>query len=155
MATEPTPELHDLASVHTHTLTALLQQLGISLAITTYQAGKLIVARADGEVTNTHFRLFDKPMGLALQGNRLAIGETSRIWQMSNVPAAAERLEPAGKHDACYVPGAISFTGDIDIHEMAWAGDELWFINTRFSCLCTLDSRYSFVPRAATFYHRL
>ena len=147
MATEPTPELHDLASVHTHTLTALLQQLGISLAITTYQAGKLIVARADGEVTNTHFRLFDKPMGLALQGNRLAIGETSRIWQMSNVPAAAERLEPAGKHDACYVPRAISFTGDIDIHEMAWAGDELWFINTRFSCLCTLDSRYSFVPR--------
>ena len=24
---------------------------------------------------------------------------------------------------------------------------ELWFVNTRFSCLCTLDPEYSFVPR--------
>src|SRR5262249_31887756 len=38
-------------------------------------------------------------------------------------------------------------TGDIDVHEMAWAGDELWFVNTRFSCLCTLDGVHSFVPR--------
>ena len=30
---------------------------------------------------------------------------------------------------------------------MAWAGDELWFVNTRFSCLCTLDGVHSFVPR--------
>jgi uncharacterized protein (TIGR03032 family) len=30
---------------------------------------------------------------------------------------------------------------------MAWAGDELWFVNTRFSCLCTLDRAHSFVPR--------
>jgi uncharacterized protein (TIGR03032 family) len=30
---------------------------------------------------------------------------------------------------------------------MAWAGDELWVVNTRFSCLCTLDPDYSFVPR--------
>src|SRR5262249_19865549 len=37
--------------------------------------------------------------------------------------------------------------GDIGVHEMAWAGDELWIVNTRFSCLCTLDPDYSFVPR--------
>jgi uncharacterized protein (TIGR03032 family) len=30
---------------------------------------------------------------------------------------------------------------------MAWAGDELWFVNTRFSCLCTLDRNHSFVSR--------
>ena len=51
------------------------------------------------------------------------------------------------QHDACYLPRQIHVTGDIDIHEMAWAGDELWFLNTKFSCLCTLDSDYSFVPR--------
>src|SRR5262249_22602994 len=37
-------------------------------------------------------------------------------------------------------------TGDIHVHEMAWAGEELWLVNTRFSCLCTLDEGYSFVP---------
>ncbi len=30
---------------------------------------------------------------------------------------------------------------------MAWSGDELWVVNTRFSCLCTLDRAHSFVPR--------
>ena len=31
---------------------------------------------------------------------------------------------------------------------MAWgAGDELWVVNTRFSCLCTLDRSASFTPR--------
>ena len=30
---------------------------------------------------------------------------------------------------------------------MAWVGDELWFVNTRFSCLCTLNGIHSFVPR--------
>jgi uncharacterized protein (TIGR03032 family) len=30
---------------------------------------------------------------------------------------------------------------------MAWAGNELWVVNTLFSCLCTLHPDYSFVPR--------
>lgn len=30
---------------------------------------------------------------------------------------------------------------------IAWGGDELWVVNTRFGCLCTLDPDYSFVPR--------
>jgi uncharacterized protein (TIGR03032 family) len=40
-------------------------------------------------------------------------------------------------------------TGDIHVHEMAWAAPagELWFVNTLFSCLCTLDEGHSFVPR--------
>src|SRR5262249_53119984 len=40
-------------------------------------------------------------------------------------------------------------TGNIQIHEMAWdgAGRELWFVNTRFSCLVTCDRDSSFVPR--------
>src|SRR5207344_3111754 len=28
-----------------------------------------------------------------------------------------------------------------------WAVEELWVVNTRFSCLCTLHPDYSFVPR--------
>ena len=30
---------------------------------------------------------------------------------------------------------------------MAWGGEDLWFVNTRFSCLCTLEPSSSFVPR--------
>jgi uncharacterized protein (TIGR03032 family) len=136
-----------LRSVHTSTLPQLLEGLGVSLLVTTYQAGKLIVARADGGRLNTHFRSFPLPMGLAGDRHRLAIGTRHHVWEFRNQPAVAHGLEPVGKHDACYLPRSAHVTGDIRIHEIAWAGDELWIVNTRFSCLCTLDREHSFVPR--------
>jgi uncharacterized protein (TIGR03032 family) len=144
---QPNPENAPLRSVHTSNFPQILNYFGISLIVSTYQAGKLIALRADGNVINTHFRVFNKPMGLAADASRLAIGTASQIWQLKNVPAVTQKIEPVGKHDACYLPRSCHITGDIDIHEMAWADNELWFVNTRFSCLCTLDSQYSFVPR--------
>ncbi|NEO88278.1 MAG: TIGR03032 family protein [Spirulina sp. SIO3F2] len=136
-----------LRSVHTTNFAPILNQLGISLAVSTYQAGKLIVLRADGEVINTHFRIFPKPMGLAADHEKLAIGSTLQVWELRNVPAVAAKVDPPGKHDACYMPRRNYITGDIDIHEMGYAGEELWFVNTRFSCLCTLEPTCTFVPR--------
>ncbi|MGJ3248139.1 MAG: TIGR03032 family protein [Elainellaceae cyanobacterium] len=136
-----------LHSVHTTNFPELLRQLGISLVVSTYQSGRIVAVRADGDTLNTHFRLFQKPMGIAADAQRLAVGTRSQIWNFRNVPAAAPRLEPIGKHDACYLPRTIHTTGDIDIHEMAWGHEGLWFVNTRFSCLCTLDLDHSFVPR--------
>ena len=59
----------------------------------------------------------------------------------------AQKLEPPGRHDACFLPRTAHATGDVQIHEMAWCAEELLFVNTRFSCLCTRSDRYSFVPR--------
>jgi uncharacterized protein (TIGR03032 family) len=136
-----------LRSVHTASFPALLEELGISVLVTTYQAGKLVMLRPDDGKLNTHFRGFGKPMGLACDGDRLAIGTAIEIWEYHNAPAVARRLEPKGKHDACFLPRLGYCTGDIQIHEMAWGREGLWFVNTRFSCLCTLDPIHSFVPR--------
>ncbi len=136
-----------MRSVHTTNFPHLLKQLGISLVVSTYQAGKVIILRADGDNINTHFRIFSKPMGIAANRERIAIGCASQIWELHNIPAVASKLEPLGKHDACYIPRNVHITGDIDIHEMAWGKKDLWFVNTRFSSLCTLDTKYSFVPR--------
>src|SRR5262249_38321825 len=57
------------------------------------------------------------------------------------------RLEPVGLHDRVYLPRSSHVTGDVFIHEMAWGEDELWFVNTKFSCLCTRHPEFSFVPR--------
>lgn len=139
--------MSDLKSVHTQTFPVLLEQLGISLVVSTYQAGKLIILRNDRGVLNTHFRNFSKPMGIAVTNGKIALGTSYQIWDLRNIPAVGSRLNPPGKHDACYLPRQIHLTGDIDIHEMTYIQEELWFINTRFSCLCTLESDYSFVPR--------
>jgi uncharacterized protein (TIGR03032 family) len=136
-----------LRSVATTSLPALLRGLGCSLLVSTYQSGRVILVRADGESLNTHFRSFASPMGLALGPRYLAIGTARHVWEYRNVPAAAKRLQPPDKHDACFLPRAAHVTGDIRGHEIAFAGDELWIVNTRFSCLCGLDADHSFVPR--------
>jgi len=131
----------------TDSFVALLQQLGVSLLVTTYQANKLLVVRAVAGGLSTLVRHFDKPMGLAVDSRRLALGTLNQVWFLRNAPDIAPRIEPAGAHDACYLPRSCHVTGDIAVHEMAWVGEELWIVNTRFSCLCTLGPDYSFFPR--------
>jgi uncharacterized protein (TIGR03032 family) len=125
----------------------LLRELGASLLVSTYQANKLLAVRADGAGLSTLVRTFDRPMGIAAAGGRLALGTRGQVWMFRDAPDVAGRVAPAGRHDACYLPRTAHVTGDIGVHELAWAGDELWVVNTRFSCLCTLSADYSFVPR--------
>ena len=131
----------------TDSFVELLHELGAALVITTYQANKLLVARATGHGLSMLVRTFDRPMGLAIRDGRMALGCRNEVWEFRNAPAIAPLVEPPGRHDACFVPRTSHVTGDICVHELAWAGNELWAVNTRFSCLCTLDPDYSFVPR--------
>jgi uncharacterized protein (TIGR03032 family) len=133
--------------VHSAGFPELLASRGVSLLVSTYQAGKLLVFRAVPGRLSLLVRTFDQAMGLAVDRSRLAIGTRYQIWTLRNAPDIAPQIEPRGQHDACYMPRASHVTGDIRVHELAWAGDELWIVNTRFSCLCTLDPNYSFVPR--------
>jgi uncharacterized protein (TIGR03032 family) len=146
-AAPPSPAAVEFRYTQTDGFVALLHQLGASLLATTYQANKLLAVRAAGGGLSTLVRTFDRPMGLAVDARRMALGTRNQVWLLRNAPDIAPRVEPAGRHDACYVPRSCHVTGDIAVHELAWAGDELWLVNTRFSCLCTLDRDYSFVPR--------
>lgn len=139
-------ELEPMRSVHTSNLPEILAHFGMSLLVTTYQAGRLVILRNDDGILNTHFRMFSKPMGLAISPGRLAIGCESNIFEFHNMPVVAPKIPPAGKHDTCYLPRVAHSTGNVQIHEMAWIGDQLWFVNTRFSCLCTRSHNYSFQP---------
>src|ERR1700739_3468753 len=80
-----------LQAGHTPNFPALLRQLGASLLVTTYQAGKLVMVRDEGDHLNTHYRTFPSPMGLALTngGARLAIGTSLQVWEFRDVPYVA------------------------------------------------------------------
>lgn len=143
-----------LRSVHTSNLPQIFAEGNFSLMATTYQAGKLVILRNDKSVLNTHFRNFHKPMGLAIQGGKLAIGCNIDVWEFHNVPAVCSRLDQTEEykdldftHDGCFLPRRCHTTGDMQIHEMAWVDDELWFVNTAFSCLATRSELNSFEPR--------
>lgn len=134
-------------SVHTASFPQLLRDLRSSLLVSTYQSGRVVVVREGAGGLNTHFCRFQSPMGLAVGARYVAIGTKHHVWEYRNQPAVARTLDSPGKHDACFLPRACHVTGDIRIHELAFAGAELWVVNTSFSCLCTLDDDHSFVPR--------
>jgi uncharacterized protein (TIGR03032 family) len=125
----------------------MLQTLGASLLVTTYQAGRLIMLRDTEDGLNSHFRSLPTPMGVAYDGRRLAIGTRAEIMVFQNQPALASRLDPPDRHDGCFVIRHRHTTGDIRVHDLAWGDEGLWVVNTRFSCLATLDDEHSFVPR--------
>jgi uncharacterized protein (TIGR03032 family) len=162
-AAKPSP----LRSVHTTSFAQIVDRIGASLAVTTYQAGKLVLLRAEprqagGAVLNTHFRGFNKPMGFACEPGRFALGTNTEVWEFHDMPAVGRKLdtpESPAHHDAAFLPRTTHITGDVQIHEMVWVPSsksvatgkrklsKLWFVNTRFSCLATRSGLYNFVPR--------
>jgi uncharacterized protein (TIGR03032 family) len=136
-----------LRSVYTANVPELLASFQVSIVISTYQAGYLIALRNDGGRLNTHFRSFTRPMGLAVQGGMLAVGCAREIVIFHDMAALAAKLDESHQHDACYLPRRVQITGDVDVHELAFGVEDLWFVNTRFSSLCTLGVEHSFIPR--------
>jgi uncharacterized protein (TIGR03032 family) len=141
------PATREVRHEYTPTFPALLNQLGVSLLVSTYQAGKVVaVAVAQGELTLSYHN-FERAMGLAVKADAVAVGARAQVWFLRSAPDVAPLVGPAGRHDACFLTRSSHFTGEVQAHELAWAGDELWLVNTAFGCLCTLDGRHSFVPR--------
>lgn len=147
-ATRPGTEASPFRSVFTGAFARVLAELQSALLISTYQSGRLICARVSDGMLNTHLRTFDKPMGIAAQRGRFALGTRTEIWDFRDMPGVAPKLEPPGRHDACFLPRNRHTTGDILIHELAFDGHgELWGVATAFSCLVTFDADSSFIPR--------
>lgn len=126
----------------------LLQRLNCSLIMSTYQAGKIIIISAkDGEHLVQLPRSFKKPMGIALQGQRMAIATRDEVILLSNTPAiAANYPKQPNTYDALFVPRSAYFTGELDIHDLHFTSMGILAVNTRFSCISLINDNYSFIP---------
>ncbi len=119
------------------------------LAITTYQAGKVALVGWDGQQVSLLLRQFSKPLGLAAMGSQIALATRHEITMLANAPLlAGDYLEQQpGRYDALFVPRASFYTGDLNVHDLAFGRDGLWLVNTRFCCLAFPSLEYSFVPK--------
>src|SRR5688500_14717561 len=64
----------------------LLRQLGVSLLVATYQANKLLVLREQCGGLSILVRSFDRPMGMAADAKRVALGTRDQVWLLRNAP---------------------------------------------------------------------
>lgn len=126
-------------------LVSILEKSGITILVSTYQSGKVLIIGQDSGELDIRYKNFSRPMGMTAQGNHLWAGMGHGIWHFHDFCSAAPQVDKDKDYTACYLPMDIHFTGDIDIHEMAFA-DQLFFINTKFSCLCVKDEKSSFKP---------
>jgi uncharacterized protein (TIGR03032 family) len=137
--------------IYTPQLPELLLKLNCSLAISTYQAGKLIFISPKDEDTLIQLpRTFEKPMGIAhdLSKDKLAIACKDEIIVFANSESLAKHYPKApNQYDALYMPRATYHTGPLDIHDLSFGIDgKLFAVNTLFSCLITIDDDYNFKP---------
>ncbi len=84
------------ASVFTSSFPGAITATGGSLLVSTYQTNRLVSVRARGPELNTHFREFEKPMGIAVVPGRIALGTRTEVWDFRDVPAVTARLDPPG-----------------------------------------------------------
>lgn len=121
-----------------------LAELDISVALSTYEAGKIILVgrRKDGALAANE-RNFSRAMGLWSDGQTLWAATAFQIWRFENLLAPGYLEKDV---DRIYVPRCGHTTGDIDVHDVAMAQGQLHFVSTLFSTIGTLSMTASFKP---------
>lgn len=125
--------------------TAWMTEQKLSLAFTTYQAGKLFLlgTQPSGKL-DIFNRTFERCMGLYVSSETLWLSSLYQFWRFEN---ALEPGQDYQGYDRLYVPQMAYTTGDLDVHDVALAKDNRpVFVNTLFSCLATVSETYSFKP---------
>ncbi len=126
----------------------LLQSLDCSLAISTYQAGKVIfISPKDRDHLVQLPRQFSKPMGMALKGDKMALATLNEVIILANNTELAHTYPRQPKvYNALFIPRSVYYTGELDIHDLHWTSKGLLAVNTRFSCLAYINDNFSFTP---------
>jgi uncharacterized protein (TIGR03032 family) len=120
----------------------------VSLALTTYQAGRLfLIGRKPDGGLRAHERMIEHCQGLWTNGQTLWASSKTILWRFEN--DLAQGATTARGATRRFVPREGRVTGAIDIHDIA-IGDVgegaigPIFVNTAFNCLATISDRFSF-----------
>lgn len=125
-----------------------------SLALTTYQAGRLFLIgrKPDGGV-RAHERLIEQCQGLWTDGASLWTSGLYALWRFENDLPEGARTEAGA--DRRFAPREGRVTGQIDVHDIGVGdlgqfggepGTGPIFVCTAFNCLATIDDHASFRP---------
>ncbi|MFA6629728.1 MAG: TIGR03032 family protein [Sulfuricurvum sp.] len=140
------PQNQKIDFTYSQNIVDICRQLNASIVMTTYQTNKIMIIGQHDGAFDIRYKHFPRPMGMTWNKGRLYAGLGHGIYQFANFHGVTGSLEEGNVYDACYMPLNVHYTADIDIHEMEMCNDQLYFINTKFSCLCINDGNSSFKP---------
>src|SRR5262245_28012302 len=73
------PPKREIRHEYTHSLTPLLSQLGVSLLVSTYQAGKVVAVGVAGAELTLSFHNFERAMGLGVKPDGIAVATRAQV----------------------------------------------------------------------------
>ncbi|WP_260432444.1 TIGR03032 family protein [Burkholderia sp. Bp9140] len=124
----------------------VLEALGCSLAVSRRPSGVAVIG-VDAGVPTLSACLLPRSMGMAVSGNRLAVATMHELMVFANVSTLAPLYpERPGHYDAMFVPRMAYYTGDLDLHDMAFDRHVVLAVNTRYSCISVIDGYFNFTP---------
>ena len=135
-----------VAYEHSTSLPALLEQLDLSILLSTYQAGRVVSIGSHQGQLRISFSRFDQAMGLARTPTSIAVGSRDAIWTLPASREIASRIKPEGEHDIAFLARSAHHSGPLMGHDLAWGNSRLWLVNTLFNGLVTIEGDWSFVP---------
>ena len=146
----PTP-IAPFSCTYSAQVPELMLKLNCSIAISTYQAGKLIFLSPKDKNSLVQLpRTFSRPMGIAENKvkDKIALASKDEIIVFANSPSLAKHYpKTPNRYDALYMPRVSYHTGPLDIHDLSFGkDDQLFAVNTLFSCIISVDSDYNFTP---------
>ncbi len=126
----------------------ILYNLKCTIAISTYQAGKVVFLSAPQPDKLVQVaRTFEGAMGIAVKDNKMAVACKSELHILANTPSMSKTYPPKqGVYDALYLPRSTYYTGQLSLHDLNWSNKNLFAVNTLFSSLVKIDDDYSFNP---------
>ena len=142
---------------HSQSLPALLEQLDLSVLLSTYQAGRVVSVGSHRGELRLGFSRFDQAMGLCRTASGIAVGSRDAIWTLPASREIAPRIKPEGEHDIAFLARSCHHSGPLMGHDLAWANGRLWLVNTLFNGLVTIEGHWLELcaPVAAALHQRL
>ena len=132
---------------HSQGLPALLEQLELSVLLSTYQAGRVVSACSHRGELRLGFSRCDQAMGLSRTASGIAVGTRDGIWSLPANREIAAHIKPEGEHDIAFLARSCHHSGPLMGHDLAWGCERLWLVNTLFNGLVTIKGDWSFVPQ--------
>lgn len=146
MTNQPQKPLPPFTSKYSPEVPEILYNLQCTIALSTYQAGKIVLLSAPTpDKIVLLARTFEGAMGIATKDKKMAVACKSNLHILANAPDMAKTYPPKPNiYDALYMPRATYHTRQLALHDLSWQKNNLLAVNTLFSSVVKIDDDFSF-----------
>jgi hypothetical protein len=127
LPTQPLPGLKsvEVSFEHSQTLPSLLEQLELSVLLSTYQAGRVVSVSRYQDQLRLGFSHFDQAMGLCRTARGIAVSTRDAIWSLPAHREIAAHVKPGSEHGIAFLVRSCHHSGLLMNHDLAWDGEGL------------------------------